>query len=149
MKTNQKRNKNRGMRCPYCGAPVVFRSADGIYRENHRRTMLYVCSRYPICDAYVRAHPGTKIPMGELADPELRTLRRTAHQYFDQLHESGYMTKKDAYRWLAATIDAPMQKAHIGWLGDYYCRKVITESRRLLENRNKNREEASTYEAHR
>ena len=149
MKTNQKRNRNRGMRCPYCGAPVVFRSADGIYRENHRGTMLFVCSRYPVCDAYVRAQPGTRIPMGELADPELRTLRRTAHQYFDRLHESGLMTKQDAYRWLAATIGAPMEKAHIGWLGDYYCRKVITESRRLLENRNKNREEATAYEAHR
>lgn len=35
-----------GMRCPYCGSPVVYRSADGIYRDNSKGTMLYVCSRY-------------------------------------------------------------------------------------------------------
>ena len=47
------------MRCPYCGAPAVFRSADGIYRDNSSNTMLYVCARYPACDAYVRTHPGS------------------------------------------------------------------------------------------
>ena len=41
------------MRCPYCGAPVVYRSADGIYNENKADTMLYVCSHYPERDAYV------------------------------------------------------------------------------------------------
>lgn len=53
-----------GMRCPYCGSPVVYRSADGIYRDNSKGTMLYVCSRYPECDSYVRAHTGTNIPVG-------------------------------------------------------------------------------------
>lgn len=130
MKTN--RRKNNEMRCPYCGAKVVFRSADGIYRENHRGTMLYVCSRYPKCDAYVRAHPGTRIPMGVLADPELRKLRREAHYYFDQLHTTGFMTKEEAYCWLSGVVCAPKDKAHIGYLGEYYCRQVITESRKLL-----------------
>ena len=50
------------MRCQYCGGTVVLRSADGIYHENHSHTMLYVCSNYPRCDAYVRTHPGTNIP---------------------------------------------------------------------------------------
>ena len=131
MKTN--RNHRKGMRCPYCGAPVIFRSADGIYRDNSRQAMLYVCSRYPKCDAYVRVHPGTNIPVGELANHDLRTLRRTAHDYFDRLHQNGLMSKQDAYRWLATLISTPMSQAHIGYLGEYYCKKVITESRRLLE----------------
>ena len=125
------------MRCPYCGAPVVFRSADGIYRENHCGTMLYVCSRYPTCDAYVRAAVGTQIPLGTLADPELRKLRREAHRYFDQLHTSGLMTKADAYRWLAVMMGAPMERAHIGYMGEYYCRQVIEESRKLLARQGK------------
>lgn len=137
MKTNRKKNKE--MRCPYCGAKVVFRSADGIYRENHRRTMLYVCSRYPRCDSYVRAHAGTDIPMGELADPALRALRRDAHHYFDQLYKTGLMTKDDAYRWLAGVVCAPQSKAHIGYLGEYYCRQVIAESQKLLARHEKAR----------
>lgn len=133
MKKNKKLHKNRQqMRCPYCGSPVGFRSADGIYRENSKGAMLYVCSRYPECNAYVRAHPGSKQPMGSLADPELRTLRRRAHYYFDQLHKSGRMSRADAYRWLADKIRTPLKDAHIGNLREYYCRQVIEESRRVL-----------------
>lgn len=95
-KKKKRKGFNRSsMRCPYCGSPVIYRSADGIYRDNSRGTMLYVCSHYPECDAYVRVHTGTNIPVGSMANHELRTLRRTAHHYFDQLYESGYMSKQD------------------------------------------------------
>lgn len=131
----KKGNQTKQMRCPYCGSPVVFRSADGIYRENKEHTMLYVCSRYPECDAYVRVHKGTKTPVGSLADHNLRALRREAHRYFNRLYESGLMDKQDAYQWLADIISAPMSEAHIGHLGEYYCRQVIQESKKLLETR--------------
>ena len=59
-KKKKRKGFNRSsMRCPYCGSPVIYRSADGIYRDNSRGTMLYVCSHYPECDAYVRVHTGT------------------------------------------------------------------------------------------
>ena len=35
----KKRNNPAAMRCPYCGSPVILRSADGIYRENANGTM--------------------------------------------------------------------------------------------------------------
>ena len=123
-------------RCPYCGSHSVLRSADGIYRNNSRNTMLYVCSRFPACDSYVRVHPGTKIPMGTMANRELRALRNEAHHYFDQLHKKGHMSKEDAYQWLASILATPMGQAHIGLLGDYYCRLVIEESKKVLNSRN-------------
>jgi len=127
--------------CPYCGGKIVFRSADGIYKENTNGAMLYVCSRYPACDAYVRVHPGTTKPMGTLADGSLRKLRNTAHYYFNQLYETGIMTKTEAYQWLAYQISAPLSQAHIGYLGEYYCNQVIRESQKLLASR-KNRRQA-------
>lgn len=135
-----KQNKKKGqrpdsMRCPYCRSPVVFRSADGIYRENKNHTILYVCSRYPECDAYVRVHAGTRIPVGSMADHKLRALRRSAHRSFDQLHESGLMSKEDAYRWLADMICVPLAHAHIGHLNEYYCKQVIEKSSELLKRR--------------
>ena len=138
-----KKKKRKGvnasqMRCPYCGSPVIYRSADGIYHDNRNDTMLYVCSHYPECDSYVRVHAGTKIPVGSLANHELRSLRRTADHYFDQLYECGYMSKQEAYQWLADLIMAPLSEAHIGHLGEYYCKQVIEESRKLL-NRNRQR----------
>lgn len=73
--------------------------------------------------------------MGSLADHNLRSLRREAHRYFNCLYESGLMDKQQAYQWLADLINAPMSEAHIGHLGEYYCRQVIKESRKVLESR--------------
>ena len=128
----KKRAQHNAPRCPYCGSHAVLKSADGIYRDNERNTMLYVCSRYPVCDSYVRVHPGTKIPMGTMANRELRVLRNEAHRAFDRLHKRGLMTREDAYRWLASVLGVPMGQAHIGCLGEYYCRRVIEESEKVL-----------------
>ncbi|MDG6146488.1 DUF3268 family zinc-finger domain-containing protein, partial [Lactococcus formosensis] len=57
-KKNKPKYNYSMMRCPYCGSTVELRSADGIYKENKNHTMLYVCRNYPVCDAYVRVHPG-------------------------------------------------------------------------------------------
>lgn len=123
------------MRCPYCRSPVVLRSADGIYKENHANTMLYVCSRYPACDAYVRVHEGTNKPVGSLADHRLRKLRKEAHDSFNKLYLTGAMTKDQAYAWLADMIQGPRSQAHIGYLREYYCEQVIQQSKAILANR--------------
>lgn len=43
------------------------------------------------------------------------------------------MSKQDAYLWLANLLQVPLSKAHIGFLGEYYCNEVITESKKLLD----------------
>ena len=45
------------------------------------------------------------------------------------------MSKEDAYQWLASILAAPMGQGHIGLLGEYYCRKVIEESKKVLNSR--------------
>jgi len=132
-------NNNPANRCPYCGGTVSLRSADGIYRDNSKGVMLYVCSNYPRCDAYVRVHEGTKIPVGTLANGGLRALRKEAHDAFNRLYYSGYMSRDDAYQWLASILQAPRSQAHIGHLGEYYCRQVIDESNKLMTCRKKSR----------
>jgi ribosomal protein L37AE/L43A len=134
---NQIKPGTKSSRCPYCSKPIILRSADGIYSKNNAGTMLYVCSGYPTCDAYVRVIPGTKTPVGIMANGNLRALRNEAHRHFDRLHLTGLMTRKQAYEWLAGMLHAPLSKAHIGHLGEYYCRQVISESKRLLDNRRK------------
>ena len=78
---------------------------------------------------------------GDKFEETNKTLRRTAHHYFDQLYQSGMMSKQDAYQWLADLICAPLSEAHIGYLGEYYCKQVIEESRKLLEQRNVRRKQ--------
>ena len=138
-----KRNKTNGkgidsilgtknMRCPKCGRAVELRSAQGIYKDNADKK-LYVCTGYPECDTYARVHSGTAIPMGSLADGKLRSLRNDAHKHFDRLHQFGFMDREDAYSWLAGILSAPMSKAHIGNLTEYYCQVVIEESDKLFD----------------
>ena len=134
-------------RCPYCCSPIILRSADGIYRENSSNTMLYACTRYPACDAYVRVIPGSKNPVGTMANGPLRALRKEAHQYFDRLHQTGIMSRKEAYEWLAGMLQTPLSQTHIGYLGEYYCQRVIEESKRLLDNRRKVHGERPAYPA--
>lgn len=122
------------VRC-HCGRPAILRSAEGICKTHRPGAMVYVCSNYPACNSFVMAHPGTQKPMGTLATPELRRLRYEAHQQFDQLHKSGFMSRQEAYRWLAYMVQAPMSHAHIGHLGEYYCKVVIQESKKLLDQR--------------
>ena len=119
-------------RCPYCGAISYLRSAEGIYIDNSKNAMLYVCKNYPACDAYVRVHPGTTIPMGTLANRKVRALRAEAHKYFNKIYLRGIMSREDAYEWLSAMLGIPIGNTHIGQMGEYYCQKVIDESKRLL-----------------
>ena len=134
MKKDKKRKgmNYSNMRCPYCGGRAQLRNADGIYKDNSRRMMLYVCENYPECDTYVRTHAGTCVPVGSMANQELRKLRRTAHLYFDKLLTSGLMSREEAYLWLASEISAPLSEAHIGHLGEYYCKEVIRKSKEML-----------------
>ena len=134
-KVKQKKGaRRRRMHCPYCGSPVIYRTADGIYKENTKRAMLFVCSRYPACNAYVRANKVTKKPIGTLADPSLRRLRNQAHRFFNRLYESGLMSKGEAYNWLSVLTGMPESMAHIGFMGEYNCRLIIDESKRLLKS---------------
>ena len=82
--------KKNTIRCPYCGANAKLRPASVVYGEmtldNH--AYVYVCDRYPACDAYVGAHAESKLPMGTLANGDLRNKRIRAHRAFDQLWKS-------------------------------------------------------------
>ncbi len=128
----------------YCGSTVKYRSAEGIYKENHNNMMLYVCTNYPECDAYVRVHEGTNKPVGTLANAKLRAMRLEAHKLLDKIQNKGIMTKNECYQWIANTIMAPLSQAHIGYLGEYYCQIVIDECKKLLNRKKMGRHSLST-----
>ena len=122
MTRNRKKQIQSQVRCPNCGAVAVMRPASEIYHDESRTDQLYVCSRYPACDSYVKAHPGTKTPMGPLANGDQRHLRILAHRSFDRLWQTGLMTRRGAYRWMADFFNIDRNEAHIGYFGEYRCR---------------------------
>lgn len=120
-------NKRPAVKCPYCHALAVKRPASFIYgdKTHDQDAFVYVCPRYPACDSYVAAHKGTGLPMGTLANGDLRHMRILAHQAFNRLWMEGYMEKREAYRWLQLQLHLPESMAHIAMFSEYLCGRVI------------------------
>ena len=108
--------------CRYCGSPVVYTSNAEIYGREYGNGKCYLCRN---CKAYVGVHTGTQIPLGTLANKELRDIRHKAHNEFDQLWKSNKMTRYNAYKWLANEMNLEIKKTHIGWFEKGQCLKVI------------------------
>lgn len=116
------------MTCPYCGAEVELRDATYVYPNHskaHKWGKMWVCSRFPECDAYVGCHKGTTIPLGRLANEKLRTFKKEAHRQFDPIWRSGLLSRQEAYKWLAEMLNIPMEECHIGMFDVKMCQKVI------------------------
>lgn len=88
--------KRVNIKCPYCGSQAFLRPASVVCgdRADDPNAKLYVCARYPFCNAYVAAHRDTHLPMGTLADPDLRHKRKAAHIALDRMMACGSMTRK-------------------------------------------------------
>ena len=69
--------KQKQIKCPYCHAHASLRPASLVYgaTPQARGKYLYVCDRWPVCNAYVSAHERTLLPMGTLANGDLRHKR--------------------------------------------------------------------------
>ena len=120
-------SKRTIVKCPYCHSLAVKRPTSFIYgnKTHDQNACIYVCTRYPICDAYVAAHKDTGLPMGTLANGDLRHRRILAHHAFNRLWKEGYMGKRAAYRWLQVQLCLPESMAHIAMFSEYLCGRVI------------------------
>lgn len=119
--------KRVNTKCPYCGSRALLRPASVVYgtKAADHAAPYYVCARFPVCDAYVAAHKRTRLPMGSLANAELRRKRIQAHAALDRLWEDGLMSKKQAYLWLQAKLGLPGEETHIGRFSTFRCEQVI------------------------
>ena len=125
--------KRINIKCPYCGFRAYLRPASVVYGDHtdDAGAKLYVCARYPACDAYVAAHRDTLLPMGTLADRNLRRKRMEAHSELNRLIDSSLMTRKQAYRWIQVQLGLPEPEAHIAKFSELRCQKVIELCRAL------------------
>ena len=70
-------------------------------------------------------HKKSGLPMGSLANKELRRKRYEAHLALERLWQRGYMSKADAYRWLQTQMGILEADAHIGKFTEYRCYETI------------------------
>ena len=109
--------------CPYCGMPATLTDSSAIYKGRDYGKF-WICVP---CDAYVGCHsdrPGF-IPLGTLANKELREWRKAAHDRFDPMWKSGRMTRHEAYTFMAENMGLRSEEAHIGMFDVQKCKKLI------------------------
>lgn len=77
--------------CPYCGSRIEFRPFTELFENGRDGYYAYVCSQYPGCDSYTRAHREDTLessinePVGIIADRDLRSIHEFLRSKFDLL----------------------------------------------------------------
>lgn len=115
------------MKCPYCGFDAVHYSSSALVYAGRDFGPVWVCSRYPACDAYVGCHKDGdgKRPLGRLADKSLRQAKMRAHAAFDPLWKELGMQRRMAYAKLADALGTPVEDCHIGMFDEATCVRVV------------------------
>jgi len=118
--------------CPYCDQKAEL--VQGYVLYPHRQDLFdkkfYLCRK---CEAYVGCHPDTQIPLGTLANTELRNIRSQVHKVFDSIWKSGKMKRRQAYQWLADQLKIDIKDCHIAMFDINMCEKAIEG---IVENEN-------------
>jgi hypothetical protein len=112
------------MLCDYCGKAAELLGGEQIYPHIPRLLGARYWRCVP-CGAHVGCHAGTAAPLGRMANKELRAARVAAHAAFDPFWQSGVMTRRAAYGWLATRLELPFAKTHIGYFDLDLCRRVV------------------------
>lgn len=99
-------------KCPYCGSKVIYTSNAKIYGKEYGNGKCYKCIN---CDAYVGVHTGTDIPLGRIANKELRQLKKQCHDLFDRTWTKEKHNRQQKYKELANYLKIPQQECHFGW----------------------------------
>lgn len=112
--------------CNYCRHTVILINNSKIYngREYGDWPFAYRCTG---CHAYVGLHPSTDLPLGTLANSELRSMRnRSKKAFFDAMRHYGVSDRTVAYKWLARLMDIEYHECHFGWFSVAQCRHAET-----------------------
>lgn len=115
--------------CPYCASKAELVEDSVIYNGNSYDKRIWICSDYPVCDSYVGCH-ADGLPLGTLANKELRYWRRQAHEHFDPLWKFKNAQKSgnhrsDAYKWLSVALEIPKDNTHIAEMDVNQCKKIV------------------------
>jgi len=128
--------------CPYCDRPAKLVNGNALYPHRPDLIALNFWNCSP-CNAYVGCHKrgawvpelrktsdGT-IPLGRLANAELRRAKAAAHAAFDPIWKAGVMTRREAYAWLASQLRISEANCHIGMFDADQCKAVAQAAKGL------------------
>ncbi len=124
------------IKCDYCGNEARQVTGKTIYPH---RSDLYRL-KFWYCDnghepAYVGCHKNGSgiVPLGRLANAELRRAKNRAHAAFDPVWREGSMKRNQAYAWLALQLGISREECHIGMMDVEMCGRVVECVREMAE----------------
>lgn len=106
--------------CPYCNKEAVWCENKAIYGRNYGKS--YMCYYCADCNAYVGCHNNTRMPLGTMANKELREWRRKAHAVIDPLWKFGKYRRGAVYAKLAKHFG---REVHVGESDIETCKQII------------------------
>lgn len=116
--------------CPYCRQKAELVGGAKIYPHRADLYQLKFWHCKP-CGAYVGCHKPSRhngfdptVPLGRLADAQLRKAKSAAHETFDRIWKEGYKTRSEAYAWLATNLNIKIEDCHIGEFDVDKCNQV-------------------------
>ena len=118
--------------CNFCGRmSVVIKNNAYIYGRSYGDwPWVYICAgESECCGAYVGMHPFTNIPLGTLADAKTRTARKKCKAPFEALHQTGKISRGEAYEKLAEKLGIKKEQCHFGWFDADMCEKAAQAAR--------------------
>lgn len=110
--------------CPYCKSLTINDSETTVYGREYKGHGVIRCIKYPKCNSYVGKNSDGR-PLGRLANPRLRELKKEAHHYFDMIWKNKHCKRGDAYEMLSKDLNIPTEFTHIGMFSEKTCIKVI------------------------
>lgn len=113
------------VKCDYCGSDAARVTGKEIYPHRPDLYSLQFWSCSP-CGAWVGCHKRSNaVPLGRLANAELRKAKSAAHAAFDPLWKSGDKSRRGAYEWLSRKLNIPFKDCHIGMFDIETCAEVV------------------------
>lgn len=100
-------------RCPYCDGRVRLVENSEIYRGRSYGDWPYAYLCKP-CDAFVGLHPDTDLPLGTMANGQLREARKLAKSLWIDMTKAAGLSRAQAYAWLAERMNMPKADCHFG-----------------------------------
>lgn len=109
--------------CRYCQGEVRLVENQEIYGKNYGKyPYSYWCEK---CGSYVGIHPGSDLPLGTLADHNLREWRKRSKKAFIDYYQSKHWKRETAYQWLQQKLCLLPDDCHFGLFEIEDCINVL------------------------
>lgn len=79
--------------------------------------------------------PGTRRRRPSSPGSALRAARNKGHRAFDAIWKRGYMSRSEAYRWLAREMGMPADDCHFGMMSAAECERAAALANALVAAR--------------